>query len=298
MINEKNIADRIYVIGSEWLYYTIYLGPQTSDKFLTKSLSPLAQSLHQNNLIDKWFFIRYKDEKGMHLRVRFHITELKNLGKVILEFYDTVHPYLLNRLIHNVSVNTYKREIERYGPRTIDDFEYLFWINSEITLKIIEMSENNSEVRWLYGMKLIDVFLSNWNLELRDKKQLLESLKIGFGKEFGVDKYTRKHLSRKYRENKSKIEDILVNGDEDFNAMLFSFSTDNLIYIENILVSVSKNDSFRKEKLYDFLSSYIHMFCNRLFQTKQRLNEFVLYDLLYENYYSTLARITSQKLTY
>lgn len=298
MINEISSEKRIYVVGSEWLYYNIYIGPQTSDKFLIQSLSTLSKSLLKNELIDKWFFIRYKDEKGMHLRVRFHIKDLKNLGGIIFEFYEMINPYIKNRLIHNVTINTYKREIERYGFQTIDDFESLFWINSEITLKIIEMSNDNSEIKWLYGLKVIDVFLDNWNLSLRDKKQLLESLKIGFGKEFGIDKHIRKHLSRKYRENKAKIENIIANGDEDFNALLAVFINDNSTYVENILITMKNNEIYNSEKLDDFLSSYIHMFCNRLFQSKQRLHEFVLYDLLFENYYSRVARINAEKLIY
>ena len=38
------------------------------------------------------------------------------------------------------------------------------------------------------------------------------------------------------------------------------------------------------------MSSYIHMHCNRLFKSNQRLNEWVLYDLLYEYYYSEFNR--------
>jgi hypothetical protein len=46
----------------------------------------------------------------------------------------------------------------------------------------------------------------------------------------------------------------------------------------------------REIMLDDLLGSYIHMMMNRMFRTRQRLMEMVLYDFLFRTYKSALAK--------
>ena len=57
-------AKRLFIVGSEWVYYNIYVGPQSSDLVLIDVIKPFAEKLISKQIIDKWFFIRYKDENG------------------------------------------------------------------------------------------------------------------------------------------------------------------------------------------------------------------------------------------
>ena len=294
MKNNLIKPQRVFIVGSEWLYYNIYIGPQTSDKFLNSVVGPLASSLLDEGLIDKWFYIRYKDENGLHLRVRFHFSDINNINKVISQFYDLIMPFIENKLISNVTISTYKRELERYGTSTIEEFESLFFINSKLILEIIKLTEGNQKNRWLYGMKVIDKFLDGWDFSIEQKKQLLENLKIGFGKEFGVDKEVRKQLSKKYRENRNEIENIINNENEDLILLLKNFGRESNIHISKILFKLKSENRCESSLINDLICSYIHMLCNRLFQSKQRLNEWVLYDLLFEYYYSKLARLNNE----
>ena len=289
-------TQRLFIAGTEWLYYVIHVGPQTSDRFLTDSLAPQADALIKSNAIDKWFFIRYKDEKGMHLRVRFHLEDPQQIGTVIGSMRAALAPYIQNRLVSDVSINTYKREIERYGATTIEDFETLFFISSELAIAIISRTDNSSEKKWLLGMRAIDVFLSGWEYDIPKKKQLLEELKNGFGREFGIDKFARKHLNRKYRDNRTEIENMVGAGDPDFERVFEKFRQGNSKPIASIQKKVALLEEVDTDDLLkDYLGSYIHMLCNRLFPSKQRLSECILYDLLFEYYYSRQARLGIQK---
>ncbi|TDO68935.1 thiopeptide-type bacteriocin biosynthesis protein [Flavobacterium chryseum] len=281
---------RSFIAGSEWLYYNIYLGPETSDKFLIFTLLPLTQMLIQEGTIDKWFYIRYSDENGSHLRVRFHLCNTKDTGKIILKLYNLVMPYLDERSISDITVNTYKRELERYGFRTIEEFESLFFVNSQLILKLILLAEDSQENRWLYGMKAIDAFLESCGYSLGQKKELLESLKTNFGNEFGIDKEIRKQLSKKYRDNKYKIEAVFNDKNPELDPMIKVFAEESKVYFAIILKKMKVDILDKSVIIEDFLASYIHMHCNRLFKSKQRKNEWVLYDLLYEYYYSKIAR--------
>lgn len=290
MINNAINIQRKFIIGSEWLYYNIYIGPQTSDKFLLSILQPFTDQLISKNIIDKWFFIRYKDKDGLHLRVRFHLNKVEQLNTIILEFQSLILPLIQEKLISNITVNTYNRELERYGFDTIEEFEALFFINSKLIINLIKLSDNSLENRWLLGMKAIDIFLNSWNFSLEQKKQLLETLKTGFGVEFGIDKNIKSQLSKKYRDNKHKIENILNESNQELDTVLQNFLQESTLYIKIILKKLNTQNHNNPSVVNDYLGSYLHMHCNRLFQSKQRKHEWILYDLLFQYYYSTFAR--------
>lgn len=292
MKNNLEGPRRSFIVGSEWLYYNIYLGPQISDRFLIYTILPLTKMLIDEKIIEKWFFIRYKDEKGYHLKVRFHICGSNNIGNVILRFYNLVMPYLNERLISDITINTYKRELERYGFDTIEEFESLFFLNSELIVKLIALTDDNHENRWLYGMKVIDAFLENCSYNLKEKKEFLEGLKINFGNEFGIDKEIRRQLSKKYRDNKNKIE-VVFNEDNELDALIKVFGEQSKVLLVIILEKIKSNFFNKSLVIDDLIGSYIHMHCNRLFQSKNRKSEWVLYDLLYQYYYSKMARLQS-----
>ena len=54
-----NHTKRLYIPGSEWVYYKLYTGPKTADTILTDLIDPVINNLSCKNLIEKWFFIRY-----------------------------------------------------------------------------------------------------------------------------------------------------------------------------------------------------------------------------------------------
>lgn len=169
---------RNFPLGSEWLYYKLYMGSKTSEQFLISKIQPFANSLLSNEKIDKWFFINYNDPKS-HIRVRFHlIDEKKDLNLIISLFKDIINPLVEERLISEVLVSTYKREIERYGKYSIEDFESLFYFNSELVINIINSSGGDPDMRWLWGIKAIDRILSDWGLDLFSKSEIFKNLTI------------------------------------------------------------------------------------------------------------------------
>ncbi|WAC01060.1 lantibiotic dehydratase [Lacinutrix neustonica] len=64
-----------YSTGDEWLYYKFYCGERVGEKLLNQAIKPIVDELEANNLIDKWFFIRYADKDGHHLRFRIHLND-------------------------------------------------------------------------------------------------------------------------------------------------------------------------------------------------------------------------------
>ena len=118
MIESGNNIKRFFVIGDEWLYYKFYCGPKTADEILIEVIKPVSEKLLKDNIIDKWFFIRYSDPK-LHLRVRFHYANPENILFIINTINQYIQFYIDQDLIHKVQIDTYQRELERYGTKSI-----------------------------------------------------------------------------------------------------------------------------------------------------------------------------------
>ncbi|SEK69521.1 thiopeptide-type bacteriocin biosynthesis domain-containing protein [Aquimarina amphilecti] len=278
-------VQRSFIIGSEWLYYKIYTGPKTSDLILTDIIKPIATHLLEKGIIDKWFFIRYNDPKH-HIRVRFHYNKPENIAEVINSLYSLLKEYSDEDLVWKIQLDTYQREVERYGVKTMDLSEKLFFLDSKMIVDFLDMidGDEGEELRWLFGVRAIDQLLQDFGYTEDDKLILLERLKIGFGSEFGMNKGLKKQMDKKFRNEHDKIK----------NFLSFERDTDpDYAPIIDVLEEKSKNSKslvkeiqsvVDKTVLDDMMSSYIHMLMNRLFRSKNRLHEMVLYDLLYRTY--------------
>ena len=276
---------RSFIVGSEWLYYKIYTGPKTSDLVLTDIIRPIAMNLLQNNIIDKWFFIRYNDPKH-HIRVRFHYNSPENVAGIINSLYTSLKEFSDEDLIWKIQLDTYQREIERYGVQTMDQSEKLFFLDSKMIVDFLDMidGDEGEELRWLFGARAIDQKPMDFGYNEDEKLALMERLKTGFGAEFGMNKNLKKQMDKKFRNEHDKIKNFL-NFKKEMDAdyapivdVLEEKSKNSKALISDILSVVNKSE------LDDMMGSYIHMLMNRLFRSKNRLHEMVIYDLLYRTY--------------
>ncbi len=291
---------RTFIPGNEWLYYKIYTGVKTADMILTEIIKPVTEHLLADKLINQWFFIRYADPHS-HLRLRFHISDPGKLGDIIHYFNHFIKPLIDQNIIWKIQTDTYQREIERYGLSTIHLAEELFYHDSTLitnTLDLIEGVEGE-KIRWLFSLRMMDELLDGFNYSLEEKMKLLNHLAMGFGKEFGINSGLIKQLSNKYRNEKKEISTVLNRNLDKDNEMLPLFELLNTKSelsqkaIAGILNAKTKNEL--NIPLDNLLGSLIHMMLNRLFRSKQRLHEMVLYGFLFRYYKSEIAKLKYQK---
>lgn len=136
---------RKFVPGSEWLYLKIYTGVKTADLILEEAVQPLVGYLQENNYISKWFFIRYHDPKP-HLRVRFRLNNTNDYDKILNKINKSLKEYIESGEISNILIDTYNREIERYGGNTIEEAETLFYTNSEFALQCLHYDDEEKSL--------------------------------------------------------------------------------------------------------------------------------------------------------
>lgn len=293
------MIQRNFILGESWLYYKIYSAPRTSDIILAEIIKPLTDELIENNIIDQWFFIRYADPKH-HLRLRFHFSNLENIGVVIAKMQPLMKQYIDDFLIWKVQTDTYKREIERYGENTMELSERMFYNDSKMITDFLhsihEMEDD--KIRWLFSLKAIDAFLDSFKLDDSEKLNLLDPLQAGFRAEFNVSKELAKQLNDKYRAERKMIDETMnlhLEGDHAFTQFFHLLKRKQQMdapFIEQIIAISNKEEL--QVNIYDLLGSYIHMLMNRLFTSKNRLHEMVCYDFLYRYYKSKIAKMRNQ----
>ncbi|MBC9929454.1 lantibiotic dehydratase [Chitinophaga qingshengii] len=279
---------RQFMPGSEWLYVKVYCGTRTAEDFLEVTLLPLVQQLEEAQLIDKWFFIRYNDPDH-HLRIRFHHATNTDFWKTVLEqFYAAVQAFPGKDLLYRIQTDTYEREVERYGAATMEMSETVFYYDSEAVLQIIQLldEEEGEDYRWQLALRGTDMLLHDFGFTPDEKTAFMERLQQGFFREFGGDKALLLQLNNKYRREMRTVQQILNPHEDEASGFLtaVSFFRQRSEKIRRLLHQYGP----LPEKAA-LLSSYIHMFLNRIFLANQRKQELVLYHFLHKHYASQAA---------
>ncbi|HEY5371759.1 MAG TPA: lantibiotic dehydratase [Hanamia sp.] len=275
-----NEVQRTFEPGTEWIYFKIYCGSTFSDEILSSVVNPAIQSLLKSKVIRKAFFIRYTDP---HYHIRFRLQLVNNINKqyfamAIKCIYSLLHPFSANRIIWNVQLDTYQREIERYGERGILTSEVIFFHDSLLYLNCLKHEEfiEDEQIRFLVAIKNIDKWLTLIKMSLKEKADYCLQNCQRFSTEF--DSGVKFQLDLKYRELKNGLPSFLNSDDYDKE---FNERDRNL---QKILMP--------KENL----TSYIHMSMNRWFLTEQRLMEYMCY-LFCNKYYNQLLWHNQKEIT-
>jgi len=286
------MEQRTFIPGSEWIYLKLYTGTKTADFLLKNELYGFVSEMRKNDIIDKWFFIRYTDP-DFHIRLRLHLKEIRDFNYILTLFYKTFHPVVDAGLVWNIQIDTYQRELERYGANTISLVEDIFFIDSEFVIKLLyQLNEENPEQhRWKLALVQIDSFLSAFSLELSQRKELINTVAENYKKEFGFTHHlTKKQLDNKYRSYRKEIEMTMLWENEVSKVIdVVKVRRQEIFTVAEKLIAMEKSNDL-PVLLKNLLPSLIHMNMNRWFRTKNRLHEMVIYDFLSRYYISETAK--------
>ncbi|MEV4883666.1 lantibiotic dehydratase [Chitinophaga ginsengisegetis] len=266
-------VQRTFAPGSEWMYFKIYCSAFVSDTILDAVVKPAIASLSEAGAIEKAFFIRYKDPH-YHIRFRMLLSDQQTRYQFTVAaslIYELLQPFCNDKSVWKVQLDTYEREIERYGEDAIVRSEAAFYHDSLLLLNCLDQEDfrENEEIRFLAGMKNIDKWLSLFDMDTTARLQFCNKVSESFAVEF--DKQIQLQLNVKYRALKDAIPGFMQ-----------SSSFEN--YFE------TRDVHLHKLRLpAENLGSYIHMSQNRWFATQQRLLEYMTYYFC-GRYYNRLLR--------
>lgn len=288
---ENNLIKRDFIVGENWIYYKIYCGSKIAESMLKEIIKPTVNSLLLKGIIDKWFFIRYSDPQP-HIRLRLHLKEIKNISIVLENFSAQLSKLKEEDLVWRIQLDTYQRELERYGKNTIEIAEEFFFHDSNLIVDLLEnVIEEDENLRWQIGLVLINNILSGFKYSMEDKLYFMRNLRDGFASEVNMDKFLTKQLDTKYRNFRTEIDDLLqlkTERERGFYSFFENFNT-RTSHISALILQLNEEEKLQVN-LNSLVSSYIHMSMVRLFKSKNRLHEIVVYDFLLKYYKTCKAK--------
>lgn len=131
------VSDRTRIPGSDWLFVKLYGPRENENGLLTGVLGDLTEMIDNSGLARQWFFIRYADPEP-HLRLRWQGDPDVLLGHVLPQVSDIAAALIERGELHRLVVDTYDRELERYGgPAGTDLCERIFHADSRAVRRLL-----------------------------------------------------------------------------------------------------------------------------------------------------------------
>ncbi|WP_145968934.1 lantibiotic dehydratase [Streptomyces hyaluromycini] len=130
--------------GGPWLFASLYASAARHDELLAVHLTPFLTSLPGE--VDRWFFVRYHDSSGSHLRLRFHAPQPVLANALLPQLHRTAADLREAGLISRMAVDSYDPELERYGgPDAIAAAEKVFHTDSITVLEHLKRRHRHQD---------------------------------------------------------------------------------------------------------------------------------------------------------
>jgi thiopeptide-type bacteriocin biosynthesis protein len=292
---------RAFPPGSEWLYAAFFTAPSAIDSLLLEPLAGLLQNLASGGAVDRWFFVRY-ESPDWHLRLRLH-GDPERLRREVLPPLQAVARSLLDSgLIQRFQLDTYEREVERYGgPEGVRLAEEVFHADSEAALRILELlgGDGATPARWQLTLAGIDHLLIALGFDLPARHFVMAELRRSYTGEFKAGPLLKRQLGARYRELKTSLTRLLgpeaappaviAAGERIFRACY-----EPLAGCGERLRELEREGKLSRRPA-QIAASYVHLQVNRLLRSAQREQELVLYEFLYRFYGELRGRGTDSR---
>jgi lantibiotic biosynthesis protein len=248
--------------GEEWVYLKLYAAISQHEELLAGPMRAAVHLLQERELLDRWFFLRYADPEP-HLRLRFHAKDTTNIQPILAHVLPWSVQLARNGQIQRFSLDTYEREVERYGgPEAIDLLEQAFTVDSALVSDLIafQYAHRLNLDPLAVAVFALDHFFSSWGCTFQQRLDWVQQ---------ASEKYA---WSTEYRSERKRYCDLFSPGDhlEAGLAEQRTLLLDLVRPYETFLsgLSTQVHQLAEAEKLWvserSLLGSLAHMHLNRL----------------------------------
>lgn len=283
-------AQAAFLPGEEWLYFKIYVHPETANLLLTENLlQNIVNDLRDTGKLKCWFFVRYVDPEP-HFRLRFQLT--KDLINFASQYLTKKLKHLVKRgFIHDYSICTYHREIERYGAANIENVESFFERSSEVVVALYRSMWNVSDKeihKLIFGLISVNSMLSLVIPVLSARQLYLKNRFLNMKKELGVEAVSNFELDKAYRKIRPNIEQAA-------NDPLEFFGDRTCLQLDRLNVKFAslniRNADLADSRQNKLIADLLHMHLNRIFSSGPLRYEMLCYYFLIKLYNSWIGKM-------
>jgi thiopeptide-type bacteriocin biosynthesis protein len=289
------LTDRALPAGSEWLYAKVYGGAAMLDSVLD-ALRPVLAALVRTGVVRRWFFIRYWDP-NRHVRLRLNGHPQTLLQDALPQISETLTPWVLSGRVSDLQLETYNRELERYGGvEGTSVAEDIFFADSEAVVDVLHElpGDEGQEQRWSLTLLGIDRLLGDFGAAPEAKLSRATTMRDSAYAGFRVDKRMRVKLGDRFRGERARIAQALDAARPELSvhaAAAAAFERRS----EHVRRAAARLRRLEEEgrlhvNVDDLVPSFVHMHVNRMSRSEPNQHELVLYDFVCRIYESQCAR--------
>lgn len=292
------IARRTSLPGGEWLYVKIYGGESALDDVLAKGIQPMLRQIAAGDALSGWFFIRYSDPEP-HLRVRFKGRPQWLAGELLPLVHRTLLPLRQRGRIWRVQIDTYEREMERYGgPEGMALAEQIFCADSEAVLDILKELEGDEglDARWRIALLGAHRLFDECGIDEHVRRDLTAKSRDALSSDLHIGVSEKKRIGDRFRAERSSFESLLESGARDDQVLraaraAFDRRAARTRSAVEQLRELAKSDALRVPVI-ELTTTYVHLHVNRMMRSAAKAHEVMLYDFLTRVYEGRLARMS------
>lgn len=264
----------------EWAYLKLYVRASNQDHVLRK-LAPMLNKGVADGVIEKYFYIRYVDEEGEHIRLRLNRQRgaMAAAWTILGEAFDELQRL---GLLVSVGTDTYVREVARYGgARTISPCESIFCIDSVLAIEHIQ-SAADTGISWDVGLALLDEMIELTGL-------VSTAQRLNFARKVSSDFQTEFRFDAKHKRRIGGALRSLPNSLAEISLARPDSQTANACDIADHWSVVACTPGLTQDQIHRVRWSLVHMRANRIFNSMPRMQEAIVFDLLRRVYERDIA---------
>jgi len=250
-----SVDDRVRGPGTDWLFVKLYAPYGDLTGLLTGPLADVISMVENSGLARRWFFLRYSDPDP-HLRLRWQGDADVLLRHVLPQVTELSHELMRAGRLRRMAVDTYEREVERYGgPMGLDVSEDVFHADSRAVHRLL--AQRTTELSDLAVASTVTL-LAGLGLDAQQRISFYRNRIESVG---GSD--VDKAAGADYRRRQRHLRDLLTGG-----------ASPAMVRIQQDLTSalarstVRLDTAERGQELWsppsELWTSYVHMHHNRL----------------------------------
>lgn len=246
--------------GSDWLYAKLYTGGNTAAQLIGNGLREFGAEALAGGLAEDWFFIRYKDDQGPHLRVRFRGEPATLSARLGPRLYAWAAELIDQGACRSLALDTYERELERYGgEHAMEVAEAIFGVDSRLVAGVIGLDLKTAGADVLLPVLTLERLLIGLGLDAAARLDWC-STRTG----------ARHEVVEEWREHKDALRALLGSpggshslGGDRLAALLDGFVSD-LHPLGDRLHELRAEGTLSWPAADALHASFVHMHCNRL----------------------------------
>ncbi|MGP3175979.1 thiopeptide-type bacteriocin biosynthesis protein [Serratia bockelmannii] len=283
----SSFSDVLTPIWKDWLFLRLYILPEHQNQVLLE-MQPVLNQLIADRVIQGYFYVRYFDSEGSHLRLRMRAYSDNALELIFPLLREILDDLTTQRFILNSVISPYVREVKRYGgDASCKLCEEIFFIDSKVAIDSLTLFSFSELISWKVCVKAIDAMLISLGVSTIEERLEFSRKAAGdFSIETKMTLAQKKRIGEIYRATPPLFSKRNVGAEDSDGSVAFYSSIDEILALWERLVS--ENDNLDAGLLYGIRWSLIHMRLNRIISKEQRLHEAVLWELLKRSYISLM----------